>query len=485
MDVFYDGGWIVRLSVQRLLILWLCLFSGSLSAYQAWPGGDWVRYGNSYGWCGASPNDVTLQQAQDAYDQAASCHTTDFHSIESYFMANCEANNPGKCEYMVYEDVPPYQSGTNTQTGQAQYTAKYLVGVFYYTGPQKPEDCAEQGKLFNPLAGDGAECVLTCSAGDFNGVCLSMPEPDPDECTPESPDYRGELVLGYGTPPQSMCGDYDQCSGTGGQVGVFNGEVRCLAEDYGAPRCAGGTIQVIDDYGFTCETLADAPDNSVPEAPNTDTDGDGVPDEYHRENDPESIDKGLDRLNETVADGNTATEKTNQQLSKIQSVMEGIGADVGSIRTMGENGELAGGGGGSGSSAGLVNSEGEDYLGDLSDIKQNTLDTAERAQALNDGIEPPEQGYETTDFEGIIPTFGESSVAFKAAIMQMPVVQKVTSISFPENFTCPVYTIPPTPFSGELTMDVHCSIIEQHRGTMSAMFLFFWGLLALFLFLRA
>jgi hypothetical protein len=477
----------VRLLIQGCLILGLCFLSAPSFAIDYGSGygegrDGWTQYANRK--CGMSWVDGRNPTVQDDYDEAHGCAARDEETLTSYWLPRCQNEND-RCKILPWMDLQPHQSGF--YLGRPQVTGGYYESVYFYAGPNTPEYCREKGENFNPYADEGMECTKHCQHGSFNGTCLSAPEPEDEECTPESPDYRGELVLGYGTEPASMCGDYDQCSGdgTGGTVGVVNGEIRCLADDYGAPKCKGGTISVIDEHGFVCETLQNQPDpDEVAEAPNTDTDGDGEPDEYQRENDPESVDKGLDKVADAIGEGNEATDKSNQHLAKIESHLEGIGSDLSSLKTMGENGELAGGGGGSGGGdgTGLVNDQGEDYLGDLADIKQNTKDTADRLEEIKDG---PDDGY-STDNLGDAPTFADSSERLFQLISTNPTIEAVTTIpSISSNNTCPVWTIPATDFWKAMPIDSHCQILSDHRGLLSILFVAVWTLAAVFVFLRA
>lgn len=433
--------------------------------------------------CGNTVIDGRKAQAFQAYEDAHGCATRDEGSLISYWLPRCKTDY-GRCEIRTYQDVRPYQSGF--YLGEPQFTARYYEALYYYNGPNNPEACAEQGLNYDPFADAGAECIKYCSHGSFNGICLGKPDEPEEECTPDSPDYRGEIVLGYGKPPTAMCGDYDQCTGTGGSVGFFNGELKCLSDDYGAPSCEGGSITVIDEYGFVCEPLQNQPEEpETPEAPNTDTDGDGVPDEYQEKNDPESVDKGLKNVADKISEGNDKTDKSNQHLSNIENALEGMAGDLGALKQMGENGELGGGGGGGsggGDGTGLINDQGEDYLGDLADIKQNTKDTADTLTEIKDG---PDDGY-STDGLGDAPTFSESSERLQLAITNHPTIQAVTTIpSISSNNTCPVWTIPATDYWTAMPIDSHCQILSDHRGLLSILFIAVWTLAAVFVFLRA
>lgn len=344
--------------------------------------------------------------------------------------------------------------------------------------PKTPGECQEIGELYDPAT---KQCVTQCQHGEFNGSCLLPPEPE-NECTKDSPDYRGEVVLGYGQSPIPACGDFDQCSGdTQGQVGFVNGELRCLPEDFGVPKCQGDSITVIDEYGFVCEPLANAPEEpETPEQPNTDTDGDGQPDEYDPDNDPNINRKQLDALNDKQ-------QQANDSLSNLEGIGKGtnkrlddIKQGVSDLVEMGQNGELGGGGGNSpGSGEGLQDGEGNDYL---ADIKQNTKDTADTLTELKDG---PDDGY-STDGLGDAPTFAESSERLQLAITNNPTIAAVTTIpSVGSNNTCPVWTIPATDFWKAMPLDSHCQILTDHRGLLSMVFIAVWTLAAVFVFLRA
>jgi hypothetical protein len=341
--------------------------------------------------------------------------------------------------------------------------------------PVMPEECREIGEAYDP---NTKQCVEECPHGMFNGACLPPPEEQP-ECNRDAPDYRGEVVLGYGQSPIPACGNFDQCTDDKpGQVGFFQGELRCIAEDFGVPKCKGGTIATIDNYGFACVTLSNQPEEpEIPEEPNTDTTGDGQPDQYVADNDPNIHRKQLDQLNKNQ-------QTANDSLSNLENIgtgtnrrLDDINQGVSELVQMGRDGQLAGGGGSGdgGSGEGLKDGEGNDYL---ADIKQNTRETA-------DALEAPEGGL-STDGLGDAPTFSDSVARLKVGIFEHPTIQTVTTIpTLGTSTSCPTWTIPANDYWDALTMDVHCAILEDHRSTFSVMFLFFWTIVAIFLFLRA
>ncbi|WP_417521909.1 hypothetical protein [Marinobacter sp.] len=134
----------------------------------------------------------------------------------------------------------------------------------------------EIGQFYNPK---DQSCVAECPAGSWplNNTCVGSadPEPDPDTCDSSSEDFRGNVNQGYGNPPLAICGD-TTCTtgGKPGQSGIFNGELVCLAEDHGAPKCKGGTIIVIEEYGFICESVGDEEDTDTSDG-DSDEDGEG------------------------------------------------------------------------------------------------------------------------------------------------------------------------------------------------------------------
>ncbi|WP_417567719.1 hypothetical protein [Marinobacter sp.] len=489
----------MRVSLQRCLILWLCLMVSAplLAAKSTIASRVYYDQGTSPVAC----NSATKSEARAV--------------VEGFMAADSLCNQDGY--YCWIEDAPnegwsasdgcSIQAGYVTAYRDTGSCPAYIHEKNHITGEQPvgdcgcedgwtdagvganprcelndqpPEECKEHGLAHDPVSGI---CQPECEHGMLNGACLPPPEDD-NECTSETDDYRGEIVLGYGKPPVSFCGDIDQCSGSAdGQIGIVNGKVRCLPKDYGVPECKGESISVVDDYGFVCEPLTNKPEEpDTPEAPNTDTDGDGEPDEYQRENDPESVEKGLDNVEKAINEGNAKTDQSNEHLGKIENAVKSIADNVSSLEQMGKNGELSGGGGSGGNGTGLVNDQGEDYLGDLADIKQNTKDTADTLTEIKDG---PDDGY-STDGLGDAPTFAESSERLQLTITNNPTIHAVTTVpSIASNNTCPIWTIPATDYWQAMPIDSHCQILDDHRGLLSMLFIAVWTLAAVFVFLRA
>ncbi|MCG7200883.1 hypothetical protein MD273_14195 [Marinobacter pelagius] len=417
----------MRVPVQRYLILWLCLFSPSL----AFAVGSTTSETQAEAYTLCLEAEAT-KEAATAYDYRCVVQAEYTRYNLNYYSSPTDNYRLGtQHRYYWNTDSPE----CDPITGECSDPSK------------SPEECSEIGELYDPTT---QQCVTECEYGMFNGSCLLPPEENP-ECSKDSPDYRGEVVLGYGTSPIPACGNFDQCSGnTPGQVGFVNGELRCIPEDYGIPSCQGDSITVIDEYGFVCEPLSDVPEEpETPEEPNTDTDGDGTPDEYQRENDPESVDKGLDKVQEGINDTNTKLDGTNKRLDKVGKALEGVNKNL------------------------------KDGLGTANQTLNSINDT------LNNAFDAPEGGFSSEGLN-VIPTLTETATGFKQAIMGNELIQAVGGLAeIPSQTSCPVWTVPSTPISDAQTITIHCDILEDNRGVFSLLFMFFWTGVALFAFLRA
>jgi len=289
----------VRLSIQGILILLLCcLFIPSVShAY-----GGRVENSNNgcegtptdllncisgtYSWTYTGINKVTTYRARCPVPQTPVINGSeplfpghplpeDFNgSIPTYECQGCSG------EKWTHEPHPIHGAPPNipdcaclvgyTDQGAGSATRCTLEGQ------QEPEECLEIGQFYNPK---DQSCVAECPAGSWplNNTCVGSadPEPDPDTCDSSSEDFRGNVNQGYGNPPLAICGD-TTCTtgGKPGQSGIFNGELVCLAEDHGAPKCKGGTIIVIEEYGFICESVGDEEDTDTSDG-DSDEDGEG------------------------------------------------------------------------------------------------------------------------------------------------------------------------------------------------------------------
>lgn len=397
------------------------------------------------------------------------------------------------------------------------------VSASHYTGtkdqygfplcvkPKEPEDCFESGQVFDP---NTKECTLSCPNGQLNGQCLENPQ---SNCDHHSSDFIGYV----GSGGSAVCGNQvTECNAAGGQFGIFNGSAVCVSEDYGPPPiCGPNEVSVYDTYGFTCGPILGGDGNPQWQdgEPNEDTDGDGIPDTFNpnllnnyemlqmvggnifnqnnhiinqnniTNHNLTNINNSVNNLNQTI---NQQGEQANQNLEGIAGILGQIAGDVSDIATNGIPGTGDGSGGdggdgGDGTGDGTGEGEGvelgtiEGLLGDANDKQDGTN---EKLDKIIDG----EEGGLSTEGLGDAPGFGDSIGRLQTAFFDHPTIQKVTTLpSLAEGSSCPVFTIPANDYWDALTMDMHCTVLEDYRGMLSGMFLFFWTVLAIFAFLRA
>lgn len=468
LDVFRYGGWVVRFLVHGCLTLTLLVLSVNSHAV----GGHFATKSEALAACESDrqiatvPTRCTDKPAEFHYRyEQWSDYRQWWNGSHYYFYPE-----PPDCDILLHEPSsdPDYEvtSCGSCDGGWIPTEGDYKPGSGSGTEApyecmlnREPGECQSQGQV-EVVTELGAFCVNECAHGMFNGVCLPPPEP-PSDCEAPDPktgeggssDYRGQVVLGYGKPPINACGDFDQCSGDKpGQVGFVNGELRCISEDYGVPQCKKGTINEIlvgDGYGFACQPLENQPEQpEAPEEPNTDTDGDGQPDEYNPDNDPNINRKQLDDLNK-------GQDKTNKSLGNLEKLGKGTNDRLDSIGKELQN-----------------NSKG---IGELVGFSKQ----------INDKLTPPDGGLKT-DGLGTAPELSTSVARLKLAFFEHPTIQAVTTIpTIGTSTSCPVWTIPANDYWDSLTLDVHCAILEDHRATLSMLFIFFWTVAAIFIFLRA
>ena len=135
---------------------------------------------------------------------------------------------------------------------------------------------------------------------------------------------------------------------------------------------------------------------------------------------------------------------------------------------------------------GKMNEQNKRMIEELDDVGDGLGSVNTHLQNMQDAMVPPEGGFNPDGFGGLVPTFEETGANFIAAINGMSQVQALTEfVSIGSNNTCPVYTIPATPVSQPIVLDIHCAVFEEYRSTFAAIFLFFWIGLSLFIFFRA
>lgn len=430
----------MRLLIQGCLILLLGLLAGLANAADAVVSQTLSGSGDPYQ-CPASSSDQ--------------CHT------EAYTRPTDTIGGTGQYWVVFFCSGDMYKGAVNTRT-ETVYGEEYqhpdtmdcwyeppaqCVSPSYIdpdTGdcnaPVEPEACYEQGQIYDAEYG---RCVLDCPNGQLNGVCLQDVSSNADQCDSSSDDYLGHI--GNGNTKYNLCSSNMQCDG--GAFGLVNGIPACIPDEYGPPTCPADGALVIDEYGFVCDSVNDVPEpTEQPKDPNTDTDGDGEPDEYRRENDPNSTDDAVDGVA-------SAVESSNNKLDGVNNRLDRVGKGVDKLDQ-------------------TIRSEGSQTQGILQEIR--------------DGQKAPDGGFNPDGFGGLVPTFEETIAGFKSAVDQMPqVVALVEFTDIGTNTSCPVYTLPETPVSGPIVMDIHCDVFEDYRGVLSGLFLFFWVGIALFIFFKA
>lgn len=473
----------MRLSVQGCLILLLCLFS--LNSYAGAEFGVRSLSGFTSSSADQSCNLYTksLGSPYDTYEVTKTTSLTEAPSTTGTW-GTCQSYSTwhyvstGNAIYWRWVDSPPecvalsHQPDPITGTVGSTNMDECSCDVGYKPGGgvpgeepfdcvidrnQQPEECYENGQIYD--AGLGY-CVLDCPNGQLNGVCLQDTADNSEDCNADSPDYKGRF--GNGNTAFNVCESNTQCEG--GSFGAVNGQPTCIPDDYGPPTCPAGGVLVMDEYGFVCDSLQDQPpeEPETPEEPNTDTDDDGQPDEYQKDNDPNINRKQLDELKKSQDDANKSLGKL-EQLSKsgnkiLKDIEGNTGKSANELKGMGQS---------------------------LSDIKKNTKDSADNLQDIEDGLTAPSEGYGLGGLLGI-PTLSETASQFKSTIMGTSLAQSIDGLtSVPSNTTCPVWTIPKTKFWDAIPMDSHCQAIEAQRGNLGIIFMFFWTGIALFTFWKA
>jgi hypothetical protein len=328
--------------MRAFFILFSLLLIATSEMAQAIPGppsDDWHIYSANRN-CGATPIDRASQEVVDAYEQAQGCAARDENSLSSYWLPRCESDY-GRCDFFASENIPPYQSGT--YLGQAQFTTRYVEHLYYYTGPDNKEVCAEQGKNFDPYADEGAQCIKTCPSGSsLDGICLKAPDEDENEpeCNADNPEYVGSIGSGdFASPicgnPQNNC----PADSTFGLIQKGNTTVQgCVPNEYNPPQCSGSDVLVVDEWGgHSCLPVSDTNNpngDSNDDTSDGDSDGDGEADTNGMAGQLQDIKKKLDR-------GNTNTKNIDETLKGLgKSIKDGTSAITDAI------GNIPGGGGG-------------------------------------------------------------------------------------------------------------------------------------------
>ncbi|MHA7811387.1 MAG: hypothetical protein ACX933_16360 [Marinobacter adhaerens] len=332
----------MRTLLQHSLILWLCLFSSFATAVQV----DTV----AEAWSGCQ-----ARLASTTYEYAA-C----FHYPESKYVhfANQSWNSPGPGVSYQYLQGCPGDEEFDTSTGACESPAPPPCDPPNVTdpdtgeclAPKSPQECDEIGEFYNPRT---QQCVPECPNGALDRQCLSEPE---NQCDETSPDYEG--TIGWGSNRQSVCGGDNQCQDDETYAFRENAEGswsgQCISNDANPPICPNGFkgALIITDGGFACEGLNPDPDN--PNDPNDTSDGDSDGD---GEGDTTGIAGQLQDIKGLLSSGNTERSNIKNQLDGIgKSIKDGTSAITDAIGNI----PGWGGGGGNGDGNGKTEIVGED-----------------------------------------------------------------------------------------------------------------------------
>lgn len=286
----------MRLSFQGCLILCV-LFLGFSSHANAtlviWWTGPYpsnCTYQNDRSW------DCVLGSYGYNYHYRYHCPDPEYVLVQSgtrdsygYTYPDYSCALPEYCEtYLTHEpggDIDPQLCGA-CSIGYVRdfYDATHFDCIL----PRDPAECYEQGLAYDS---EKAQCTEVCEQGMLNGVCMNPTPENEESCNSESSDFQG--YIGNGNTRINICESDRQCDG--GSFGVVSGFPVCIPDEYGPEQlCSAGSISVMDEYGFVCEPIKGQPEQPEPEPeePNTDTTGDGQPDTYTPDNDP-NIDRKL------------------------------------------------------------------------------------------------------------------------------------------------------------------------------------------------
>lgn len=447
----------MRVSVQGHLILLLGLFSGFVHAGYSTNSSGPFTYG-------------TPEAAHMAWVHAGNMTSTEMDSCtpktgsHPNFWGQCSSIDPirswvghtsniyfkePECQAWMHEGDDGQEGGSECgfcRDGWKDHGADEMPRCKII---RDSEECFEKGELFDDTY---KMCVPECEGMVLDGFCLDPYDTEDDDegkCTPETDGFVG--TYGEGNKKTHVCAPFQQeCKDNKGTFGIVNGEATCLPEGYGAPECKSGSandVLVNDGYGFVCETVGNPEEEEdTPPDPNTDTDGDGVPDEYDRSNDPDAGNKQRDEMLDGQKKGNEKLDGANDRLDKL--------AEIGK--------------------------EGNSFLDDIEDGIGGI-------NAKLDGLgEAPEGGFSLSVLTDAIPTFSDTATGFGDAIAGTQMAQFAQGLTnIPSSASCPVYVMPQTEYWDSMPMTIHCDIFEEYRGLFSVIFMFFWTGTALFVFLRA
>lgn len=358
--------------------------------------------------------------------------------------------------------VPPSSSESKFQDCANTYSG----GQCYYEEPQYSDGGTRRVDIYCRTAPDLCEYGASVAGGQ----CGDPPCDDtPEACTCRETGgtYSSGLQECFPNTDTDDGTGEEECRASGGTFGQVNGNPVCLDPGYGAPACsAGGNVATYDDSdggtGFVCE--ADTTGEATERDPNEgDTDGDGIPDH----SDPDIDDDGTPNEHDDDIDGDGIL---NENDSDYRNPDFDTGAIEQRLDLIADN---------------TFNTA--QNIGAITEHSNATRLATEGVKSaiddLNDHIQS--DGERSTDEFGT-DTIEATNERIGNMISSHPFVSSVVSIpTLASSNTCPTFTIGSTKFWQSLTMDIHCTVLEENRATIQFLMLAMFALAAGVIFLKA
>ena len=204
--------------------------------------------------------------------------------------------------------------------------------------------------------------------------------------------------------------------------------------------------------GFQCESpkveepvVVDTDQDGTPDHSDDDIDGDGIANTYDDDVDGDSI---LNEADNDYSGSDIDTSSIDSGLAVISDTQNSTNRELQNL--------------------GLT----------LNDIAE---DTSTISDYLTSG--PSKTVEEAT---GGAATIAETSERIASAITNQPFISSILTIpTISTSNNCPVFVFPSNKFWSEITMDIHCVVLEQNRALLSALFIGLWTLCAAIVFLKA
>ncbi len=376
----------------------------------------------------------------------------------------------GLADPYIYANPKKLPSSTKEQycdsvAGSIQYAEDQYEGRVCWTD-QSCNSVGNNSTLAILCDNDG---VPDCPYGvDSDNSCYEPPEecvdvPNFNECDCQ---YNGGFWDGIG----NICEAIPECTGEDTYDGVFNG---CF-DDQGCE--AGYSLNAVGTCEIDPEPEPEPEPDPDPEPdPNADPDPDPSTD-MSADDDGDGTNNGSD----DDIDGDGVTNdldpdfKQSIDLSGVESRLNTANKHLNSIdqRVKQSNAHL--------------NNLSANSDKDLETQKSFELGIGAVNKKLGDiAGELGGSGPATGDQTGLTPTIEQSNAALKAAVLDHPFILSLFTIpTLNGSGSCPTYSMDLGRY-GNHTMSNHCTLLNDNRSLLSALFIMLWTLGAAMLFLRA